>query len=175
MYVVAKRLDGLRCHLVWRQAAAQSTLCSMGTELTPEKKAHHPHPHQFYGSCLLWPNGWMDQDDTWYRGKPRPRQRCVRWGRSPPQKGHCPQFSVHVYCGQTLGWMKTPLGTEVDICPGHIVWTGTQLLRERAQQPPLFGPCVLWPRSPISATAELLLNISVKTALESVYFSRSYR
>ena len=25
--------------------------------------------------------------------------------------------------------------------------------------PPLFGPCLLWPRSPISATAELLLGL----------------
>ena len=37
-------------------------------------------------------------------------------------------------------------------------------LRERgtATPPYLFGPCLLWPRSPISATAELLYNI--KTA-----------
>jgi len=30
----------------------------------------------------LWPNGWMDQDATWYRGRPRPRPHCVRWGPS---------------------------------------------------------------------------------------------
>ena len=29
----------------------------------------------------------------------------------PPQKGHSLlQFSVHVYCGQTAGWTKMPLG-----------------------------------------------------------------
>jgi len=28
---------------------------------------------------VLWPNGWMDQDTTWYRGRPRPRRHCVRW------------------------------------------------------------------------------------------------
>ena len=28
---------------------------------------------------ILWPNGWMDQDATWYRGRPRPRRHCVRW------------------------------------------------------------------------------------------------
>jgi len=32
-------------------------------------------------------------------------------------------------------WMKTPLGTEVDLAPGHIVLDGIP-----AQQPPLFGP-----------------------------------
>ena len=40
MSVVAKRLDGSRCHLVRRQASAQSTLCSMGTK--PPKGAQHP-------------------------------------------------------------------------------------------------------------------------------------
>jgi len=35
-----------------------------------------------------------------------------------------PQFSVHVYCGQTAGWMKMPLGTEVDLGPGHIMLDG---------------------------------------------------
>jgi len=28
---------------------------------------------------VLWPNGWMDQDTTWYSGRPRPRRHCVRW------------------------------------------------------------------------------------------------
>jgi len=26
-----------------------------------------------------------------------------------------------VYCGQTVGWIKMKLGTEVGLCPGHIV------------------------------------------------------
>jgi len=25
------------------------------------------------------------------------------------------QYLAHVYCGQTPGWMKVPLGTEVDL------------------------------------------------------------
>jgi len=53
--------------------------------------------------------------------------------------------------------MKTPLGTEVDLVPGHIVLDRVPALRERGTAAPLFGPCLLWPRSPISATAELLL------------------
>jgi len=36
----------------------------------------------------LWPNGWMDQDETWRAGRPVPRPHCVSWGpSSPPQKG----------------------------------------------------------------------------------------
>jgi len=52
--------------------------------------------------------------------------------------------------------MKTPLGTEVDIGAVHIVLDGFPALRERGTAPPLLGPCLLWLRSPISATAELL-------------------
>ena len=36
----------------------------------------------------------------------------------PPKRG-TDHFSVHVYCGQTAGWIKTPLGTEVDLGPGN--------------------------------------------------------
>jgi len=62
------------------------------------------------------------------------------------------------YCGQTAGWMKTPLGTEVDLGAGHIVSDGFPALRERGTEPPLLGPCLLRPRLPISASAELLLH-----------------
>jgi len=52
--------------------------------------------------------------------------------------------------------MKTALGTEVDLGAGHIILDGVPTLRERstAALPALFSPCLLWPRSPISATAE---------------------
>jgi len=67
------------------------------------------------------------------------------------------QFLAHVYCGQMAGWMKTALGMEVELGPGHIVLDGVPGPPKGAQQPPpLFGSCLLWPRSPISAIAELL-------------------
>jgi len=54
--------------------------------------------------------------------------------------------------------MKTPLGTEVDLGLGHIVLDEDPAPRDRGTATrPLFGLCLLWPRSPISATAELLL------------------
>jgi len=64
------------------------------------------------------------------------------------------------------GWMKTPLGTEVDLGRGHIVLDEVPAPAKGAQQPPLFGPCLLWPRSPISATAELLLLFIIVISLE---------
>ena len=73
----------------------------------------------------LWPNGCMDQDEIWHGGRPQPRPHGVTWGPSfPPQKGHSPQFSAHVCCGQTAGWIKMPLGTEVDLSPVDIVLDG---------------------------------------------------
>jgi len=43
--VVAKRLYGLRCHLVWSKVTVQATLCSMKTQLPAEKRAHLPPPN----------------------------------------------------------------------------------------------------------------------------------
>jgi len=59
------------------------------------------------GLCLLWPNGWTDQDATWYEGRPRPWPHCVRRGPSP-RKGYNPLllFSAHVYCGQTVAHLS---------------------------------------------------------------------
>jgi len=31
-----------------------------------------------------------------------------------PKRRHSPQFSAHVYCGETAGWMKMRVGTEVE-------------------------------------------------------------
>ena len=69
----------------------------------------------------------------------------VLHGTQLPPKGHSPQFSAHVCCGQTAGWMKIPFCTEVGIGPGDIVLNEDSAPIERAQHPPpLFGPCLLW-------------------------------
>ena len=41
----------------------------------------------------------------------------------PPTKGGTasPQFLAHVYCGQKAGWIKMPLGAEVNLVPGDVV------------------------------------------------------
>jgi len=50
------------------------------------------------------------------------------------------QFLAHVYGGQTAGLMKTPLATEVDLGPGHIVLDGVPGPGKGAEQPPSFRP-----------------------------------
>ena len=47
--------------------------------------------------------------------------------RPPEAEGHNPQFSAHVYCGQTAGWIKILLRTEVGLSLGDIVFDGAQL------------------------------------------------
>ena len=89
----------------------------------------------------------------------------------PSEKRHThpTQFLAHVYCGQMAGWVKTLLGAEVDLGSGHIVLDGGPSSRERgtAAPPPVFGLCLLWPRSPISGTAELLLRYKLKFAIKT--------
>jgi len=80
-----------------------------GPSYLQKKGSTHPPPN--FGRCLLWPNGWMDEDAAWYGSRRRPRPPCTRRGPSS---------------------------------------------RERGTAAALFAPCLLWPRLPISATAELL-------------------
>ena len=69
----------------------------------------------------------MDSGATWYGGRPRPVL-------PPPKGAHQPiHFSALVYCGQTAGYIKMLLGTEVVLGPGHIVLDGTLLPAQKGQ------------------------------------------
>jgi len=81
--------DGSRCHLAWRQASALAILCVRWRQLltpSPLKRSTAPTlrpvvAKRLYGSrCHLVP----------YGGRPRPRRRRVRWGRSSSQSGAQP-------------------------------------------------------------------------------------
>ena len=64
-----------------------------------------------------------------------------------PKRGTVPTFfSAHVYCGQTAVWIKMPLGTEADLGPGHIVLDADPAAPQQRGTPPVFGPCLLWPK-----------------------------
>ena len=59
----------------------------------------------------------------------------------------CCLSATLVYCDQKVGWIKMALGMEVGLGPGNIVLDGDPAFppQKAAQQPPLFGPCLLWP------------------------------
>jgi len=115
---------------------------------------------------VLWPNNWMDQDETWHRGRPWPRPHCVRWGPSCPPEGAQPphQLLAHICCGQTAGWIKMPLVPEVGLSPGDIVLDADSAPPKKGGTAArtIFDQCLLWPWLPISATAELLLLLGKK-------------
>ena len=180
-----------------------------------------------FGPYLLWPNGWMDEDATWYGGRTRPRRHCIRWrpcspppeiGTEPPLFGPCllwpkgwmdqdvtwyevglgpgdivldgdpahqkgvqqPPLFGHVYCGQTAGWKEASaqphcVGSGLSprkghrlvakwldgsrchlvrgLGPGDIVLDWDPASQKGYYQPPLFGPCLLWPNGLIDQNA----------------------
>jgi len=63
----------------------------------------------------------------------------------PSPKGHSPQFSAHIYCGQMAGWIMMSLGREVGLGVGDIVLDGDPAPPKRGT-PPIFGPRLLWPK-----------------------------
>jgi len=71
----------------------------------------------------LWPNGWMDQDETWHGCRYRPR---VRWGPSYPLRkkvGTAPNFQPITVVAKPLD-QDAILGNKVGLCPGDIVLDG---------------------------------------------------
>jgi len=93
---------------------------------------------QIFGPCLLWPNGWMDQDATWYGGRPRPTPHYVRCGPSYLQKKR--HTHSHPIVGTCLlwpnGWMDEDAawyGSRPRLRP-HCTRRGPSS-RERAQHP----------------------------------------
>jgi len=96
---------------------------------------------------------------------------------APPRKGaQHPPLSAHDYCGQTAGWIRIPLGMEIDLDPGDIVFYAEPAPpRKGAQKTPLslftdacrrqtvksvnLGPCLLWRNG---RPSQLLLTICFK-------------
>ena len=116
-----------------------------GVQLPLPEKGAEPPPH-FCGPCPLWPNDWMDQNDTWHGGGPWSRPHCARWGCHPAPLHKMgtellPKFSASFYCGQTAGCIKMPLGTPQPRRL-YVRWGPSPLLKKGAE-PPIFGPCLL--------------------------------
>jgi len=97
MSIMAKWLDGSRCHSVWRSASAQAKLCEMGTH--PPPKGQSP-PKNFFGPCLCGKTaGWIKMLLGMEVGLD-PCHIVLDGDQAPPPRGTARQLSAHVYCGQ---------------------------------------------------------------------------
>jgi len=117
-----------------------------------------------FGACLLWPNGCMVQDATWYGGMPRPRRHYVRWGpNSPsPKRGRAPS-SIFGPCQLWPNcWMDqygTWRGGEPWSKPHCARW-GPSSFPQKRSEPPIFVPCLLcqtavWIKMPLGTEVNL--------------------
>ena len=133
----------------------------MGTQPPHHKGGGAPSP--IFGPFLLWPNGWMHQDATWYGGRPWPMRHCVRWAPSSPfPKGaQPPKFSANVRCHQAAGWTKIPVGMEVGLGPGDCVRWVPSSPREKGTAPTQFlahvycGQMSGWIKTPLGTEVHL--------------------
>jgi len=114
--------------------------------------------------CDIVVNGWTDQDETWYAGRPWPQPHCVRWGSSSPmERGTAaPTFEIygctagfaciHIIHGPCLLWPNGWMDEDETWCGGRPQPSQIMLNVEPAPlpqrgtaPPPNFGPCLLWP------------------------------
>ena len=137
---VDKWLDGSRFHFVH---------CVRWGPSSPYRKGHSSLPpfSKFMGAriirgpCLLWPNGWMDQDETWHGDRPRPSPNCVKWQPSSLPKGAQP-LNFRPCLLWPNGWMdKMQLGTEVGLGLDQTVLDGDPApFPQRGTAPSNFRP-----------------------------------
>jgi len=66
-----------------------ATVCKTVSSILSSPKGAQP---PIFGSCLLWPNGSMDQDATWYGGRPRPGHIVLDGDPAPSPLETAPNF-----------------------------------------------------------------------------------
>ena len=78
-----------------------------------------------FGRCLLWPNGWMDQDATWYGSGPQPRPHYVRRGPSSTSPLRERGTAAPAFFGPCLLWPRSPISATAELlfvgATGHIL------------------------------------------------------
>jgi len=74
------------------------------------------HPCLSVGNvAVLWPNGWLDQDETWHAGGPRPCAHCLMGTQHRlPQRGTAPSFRPRSVVAKWLDGLRC-----------HLVWRMT--------------------------------------------------
>jgi len=109
---------------------------------------------------VLSPQGWTDQNETWYECRPRPWPHCIRWGRrSFSPKAHSPSIF-----GPCLLWPNGCMDQDETWhrcrprpSPHCVRWAQLPLPpKKTGTRPPIFDPCLLWPNG---RPSQLLMSI----------------
>jgi len=96
---------------------------------------------RIFGPFLLSPNGWMQQDATWYGGRSQPRRLCGRWepsfpspkGAQPPIFVQCPVWPNN-WMDEDATWYRSRPGPSP-----HCIRQGHSSARKGHSSPHLFG------------------------------------
>jgi len=98
-----------------------------------------------FGPYLLWLNGCMDQDATWYGCRPWPKRLCARWGpASPsPKRGRSApplNFRFMSIVAKQLDGSRWHLTWRWALVQAHCARWGPSSLPQKGAQPPNFRP-----------------------------------
>ena len=91
----------------------------------------------------LWPNGLMDQDETWHGGRPRPQPHCIKWGPTSPS----PRGAQPPIFGPCLLWPNGWLDEDTTWYESrprpmpHVFIDGVPALRKRGTAGPTLCLC----------------------------------
>jgi len=158
--IVAKRLDGSRSATRYYRLQVEVGLGPRDIVLDgylapPQEKGAQP---PIFGPCLLWPNGWMHQDNNWYGRRSRLRRHFVRWGPRSPKSGTAPTIRpCTLWPNGRMDQDATWYGDRPWPRPHCVRWRPSPLKRSGTAAYPNFRPVsVVAKRSLISATAEHL-------------------
>jgi len=96
---------------------------------------------------VLWPSGWMDQDDTWLADRPWPWHIVLDGDPTPsPQRGRAPNF-----------WPISVVARWLDGSRCHVVGSGDPApLPKKGAEPQIFGLCC----------GQMALSIKMKLGME---------
>ena len=131
----------------------------MRTQLPSPKRGQSPP--NFRPMSILWPNSWMDQDATWYGGRPPPRPHCARWGHTPQKRGvQSPRLNFWPMSvvakrldGSRCHLVRRQASAQATLC--YMGSSSLPLSPQRGTAPQIFGRCLLWPNG---RPSQLLLS-----------------
>jgi len=146
MSLVAKRLDGSRCHLVWRQARGPCGIAlDEGPALPPPPKGYNTPTFRLMSIVAKR----LDRSRCHLvQSRPRRRPQYARRGPSFLRMAHSSShFSARVIVAKQLHRSRCHLVRRQASAQTTFCKMATKPTpRKGVQQPiPLFGPCLLWP------------------------------